>query len=254
MSSLGMGVRLAAAVATMAFASMLGSAGCFSGGTSCEADEDCDGEAVCTGGECVGTISPGTTSGGSGATSTSGGGGTTPQCAPYGVALAVAELDEALGTEPKTQFPATFTEEGFVASLDTTACQPTAGVNNPHEKVLWMTCLDAYDCGGCEVWLGHYQGDDMNPEAWYLLGDDTDCAQFAGFYQIKEPAQVADPGGGGSRDACGDCLSSCSGLPSCCTGSGCACQGACTPTGCSAGSSFCCGPYGDCICTSSCPY
>ena len=54
--------------------------------------------------------------------------------------------------------------------------------------------------------------------------------------------------------ACSDCLAGCQGLPQCCTGLGCVCQDACTPAGCPPGTTFCCGPYGDCLCLEYCPY
>jgi hypothetical protein len=59
----------------------------------------------------------------------------------------------------------------------------------------------------------------------------------------------------GSGDACDECLDSCSGLSSCCTGSGCICEDECAVTGCTPPNELCCGPY-DCICLppGDCPY
>ena len=59
-----------------------------------------------------------------------------------------------------------------------------------------------------------------------------------------------------NQDSCSQCLSNCQGLPSCCIGSGCFCQQECTvsSTDCVEGTSFCCGPYGDCFCMANCPY
>lgn len=215
-------------------------------GCECKAGKRCDSGFVCVDSVCV------EGSGGAGE-----GGGAGPTCTGYPSEIAVAELEEALGAAPKTQFPALFSAEGRITSLDTTACAPTVGLHDPHAKVQWMTCLDAYDCGGCEIWYGYFAGDATNPESFWLVGDDagpSQCAPFVGFYRLEAPDTVADPSGGSAGDPCGDCLASCQGLPSCCTGSGCACQGACAPAGCSSGSTLCCGPYGDCICSSNCPY
>lgn len=60
--------------------------------------------------------------------------------------------------------------------------------------------------------------------------------------------------GGSGGDACSECLDTCKGLPGCCTGSGCMCDDECGVDGCTAPYELCCGPYGDCICTTNCPY
>lgn len=60
-------------------------------------------------------------------------------------------------------------------------------------------------------------------------------------------------GSSSAGDACSDCLSSCRGLSSCCTGTGCICQDDCAVTSCNPPAELCCG-VGGCICTSNCPY
>lgn len=60
--------------------------------------------------------------------------------------------------------------------------------------------------------------------------------------------------GGGGSSACDECLDGCQGLSSCCTGSGCICQDACQPEGCSAGMIRCCDDYGFCMCVADCPF
>ena len=61
-------------------------------------------------------------------------------------------------------------------------------------------------------------------------------------------------GSSGGVDVCSACISSCSGLPSCCTGAGCMCMDACAPTGCLSGAALCCGYDGFCFCDPNCPY
>lgn len=63
-----------------------------------------------------------------------------------------------------------------------------------------------------------------------------------------------DPGPGG--DACTECIADCSelNLPQCCTGVGCLCEDECATDDCPSGWTYCCGPYGDCLCLPDCPY
>ena len=60
-----------------------------------------------------------------------------------------------------------------------------------------------------------------------------------------------------ASDECANCLSSCQGMPSCCTGSGCICYEECTLNQpCPEGSEWCCSSSGDCFCMppAQCPY
>jgi len=97
------------------------------------------------------------------------------------------------------------------------------------------------------------------------FGDSTSCAiECTADSQCVTGCCAGLEGGGGAcgassfcgpptSDPCGDCISACSGLPSCCTGLGCICQDECAVSGCTPPAEFCCGPY-DCICTTNCPY
>ena len=227
--------------------------------------------AILVAGSCLGTGGeedevpdpPGEEGGGADGGEGGDGGGTSPRCEAYPDALAVARLNEALGPAPATQL-ALELRDGVLERLDLLDCRQVAGEGSPADRVGWMSCLEAYACGGCEVWLGWYEGDGADyPESWYLVSGETNpasCDKYDGFYNVGDGSQATsesptpDPGGGASGDACSDCLSACSGLPGCCTGSGCMCQGSCQPAGCGSGFGYCCGSYGDCICMQNCPY
>lgn len=56
---------------------------------------------------------------------------------------------------------------------------------------------------------------------------------------------------GGGGDPCGDCLDECTGLPGCCTGSGCACENACMPSSCTPPYQLCCNAM-FCLCLEVC--
>jgi hypothetical protein len=61
-------------------------------------------------------------------------------------------------------------------------------------------------------------------------------------------------GNGGTTpavDSCGNCLTDCAGLPGCCSGEGCTCEGACMPSNCSAPYQLCCNAY-FCLCRETC--
>lgn len=109
------------------------------------------------------------------------------------------------------------------------------------------TCTYAND-GDC---------DDGGPGADYSLCDyGTDCGDCGSRYgeaPAPEPEPQPEPT---PADPCDSCLDSCRGLSSCCTGMGCICEDECAPApgDCGPGTSFCCGPYGDCLCLPNCPY
>ncbi len=192
--------------------------------------------------------------------------GPAPACKAYPEPVAIAALNEALGPAPEPQLSVTFFGAGSIQTVGGAECAPFASSTDPSTLgTNWMSCFESYDCGGCEVWAGYYEGDAQYPEAWYLISRDQDaaCARYDAFYQLLDPKTVASGGGalegevvggdGGGGDPCGDCLSSCQGLSSCCTGTGCACESACAPKGCLPGLTMCCG-IGSCICTDNCPY
>jgi hypothetical protein len=209
-------------------------------------------------------------SGGTGGTSNqSGTGGTgTPEipagpavaCSmTYPATVAVAVLVEAIGTSPAPQHSVTFYEGGSMRTVGDLDCAPTGMTLTSAD-----TCSEDYACGPCKMKL--YAPLPSGSSTPYFGLDsfekNADCESFRAFYRLMDPKDAA--GGGGIRmnapvpgnatsDPCGDCLSACQGSDSCCTGTGCTCQGACEPTGCVGGLSLCCG-FGGCICTDNCPY
>jgi hypothetical protein len=236
----------------------------------CAMDAQCPSENVCDAGSCVPASELEDDSGpapADGAPETGGveGDGPMPSCERYPDPVAIAALQEGLGEAPEPQLSATFLGLGALGTLGGTTCAPTTSDTDPATLgTNWLTCMESYDCGGCEVWAGHYEGDPDFDESWWLVArdPDPDCNRFEAFYRLLEADVVATGGGvldgevegdDGVGDACSACLESCSGLSSCCTGTGCACEGACQPTECLAGLAHCCG-IGSCVCTDNCPY
>lgn len=185
----------------------------------------------------------------------------------------VARLDEGFSPEPRAQLSALFFAGGALRSVDGQECTPGTDLPNPHEdRANFADCFESYTCGGCPFWV-IYDADDqlygLDSGGWYLVGefpDDPDavvCEEHLGLYRLVDPDTVTHPAdndaepSGGAGDVCSACLSDCQNVPgtSCCTGSGCLCEDECRPAPSDCGTrTFCCGPYGDCICTNNCPY
>lgn len=151
--------------------------------------------------------------------------------------------------------------------LDGFACEPvfpgyitaaTAFGSDEYE------CEQYYLCGCCIVEFKRQPlglpGEEVRNDIWQVYPQFPGCeiglkqAQYIFNVDFEDAPPVTDPGGG-EGGACSDCLSTCSGLDSCCTGTGCICEDACRPSNdCPEGSRYCCGPDGFCFCTDACPY
>ena len=201
--------------------------------------------------------------------------GPTHECASPPQTEMVARLDEGFREEIRTQLSALFYKGGALRSIDGFECTPGTDLPNPHvDRAKFAECFEAYTCGDCPFWVMYDEDDDLygveDQGVHYLAGefpDDPDavrCPEHLGLYRVIDPDAVTQPDADNakpasrSNDICSDCLSSCQGVPgtSCCTGKGCLCEDECrpAPSDCSGSSTFCCGPYGDCICLSNCPY
>lgn len=191
---------------------------------------------------------------------------TASKCPRYTAATAVAGIEEAWGEAVKVQLSVAFYPGGAIRMLDGQACRESSADTEPNDMAGWMSCWEPYDCAGCELWLGYYEGSDELEESWYLIrprgaAGAAACDAYSAFYRILDPGQASSDVGidappmlAGESSACDDCLATCSGIQGCCTGSGCICQAACAPTGCQSPARLCCGSFGDCFCTPNCPY
>lgn len=85
-------------------------------------------------------------------------------------------------------------------------------------------CNDLWQCGPCQILIHH---DAARTSGAWVMGlwneEASGCSQYNAVYWL-EPSG----GGSGGPSPCSDCLSTCQGLPSCCTGSGCMCESECS--------------------------
>lgn len=234
---------------------VVGTAGLGCASTSADDDDDASEESGGKGGS-GGTSSGSGGTGGSGVTEIPA--GPEAACPAYPETVAVAVLVEAIGLSAAPQHSVTFYEMGSLRTIADIACTPTGEMLMSADG-----CLEKYRCDTCEMTLyAPSPGTMSRPWGLDSFEANPDCERFRAFYRLMDPKDVA--GGGGiqdrmavpgnaTSDPCGDCLSACQGDSSCCTGSGCTCQGACEPTGCVGSLTLCCG-FGGCICTDNCPY
>jgi len=196
-----------------------------------------------------GTSSGGTSSGGTSSGGTSGG---APTCPFPGKATTASEVSDTTG-QSKDKLPAQFTN-GALSKLDGKACSIVA--SPPALAGDWGSypCHDAYDCGGCLVYVVS-PATSTTTGNWFLLGANSatygatpGCPEMSGTYNICAPncaGKVCGADGcNGSCGACGSgqccdkqdkcvndpcayCLDSCKGMPGCCMGAGCICDSAC---------------------------
>jgi hypothetical protein len=216
----------------------------------CDTDQDCASDRVCENGECVARGDGESGRGGSGGGSSMGGTG-------------AGTASGGTGNAP--------TESGCLASweaaskkcsLADTYRQPVLDDCERRRNNQPPACLDEFDAGlACEA----------SESAWACGEGDTNQATLIGCAeQVATHRRCLDAnagegtggsggsggtGGGTSQSACDECLDTCSGLPSCCTGTGCICESSCRPSSdCTSPAVYCCGPDGFCFCTSNCPY
>lgn len=186
-----------------------------------------------------GTSSGGTSSGG-------------PTCPFPGKVTTASESSDTTG-KSKDKLLAEFSN-GALSKLDGKPCSIVA--SPPALAGDWGTypCHDAYDCGGCLVYVIS-PGTATTTGNWFLLGAFSatygatpGCPEISGAYAICAPNCAAklcgSDGCNGSCGACGtgqccnkqdqcvndpcaNCLDACKGMPSCCTGAGCICDSAC---------------------------
>ncbi|HKO90376.1 MAG TPA: hypothetical protein VJU61_04445 [Polyangiaceae bacterium] len=105
----------------------------------------------------------------------------------------------------------------------------------------FATQPDEYLCGGCEFKVHAETLNGSTPTLWtieprscQMAGCAAYCCTDDGFVlgkgyalQQRPPGSSSSGSGSGSGFVCSDCISSCRGLPSCCTGTGCICDSAC---------------------------
>ncbi|MBN2342226.1 MAG: hypothetical protein JXX29_23720 [Deltaproteobacteria bacterium] len=175
-------------------------------------------------------------------------GGTTacqPENAPVisafsGSSGCVAEGDEVILTW-STENAVACTLEGPINTADDNEIQ-SVDVNGSltfNSKVDNWSCLSSH-------WYLHCENEDGYGVGAAVNGCEGDCLATLVFGDSSST----------QSSACGDCLDSCQGLylDSCCTGTGCLCQDACTPSDCDGMRVRCCDDYGFCMCVDSCPY
>lgn len=191
------------------------------------------------------------------------GGAPTPAACPFPVDDVTAHRQQDPLGSSKDPLAAKFSG-GRLVELDSKACTPDSSVTPSGD---WGTyqCRDGYSCGGCIVFVVS-PTDAKQLGNWFLLGEYSatngttqGCKDLSGSYDICVPdcagKQCGDDGCGSFCgvgcgqgnccnkqnqcvvDTCTTCLDACndacSGIPSCasscCTGSGCQCEGACAP-------------------------
>src|SRR5262249_20350090 len=143
------------------------------------------------------------------------------------------------GATPNANARVEFSASGALVSIDGTACtfaaDQTPPATGPHGS-----CFDRYDCGPCTIEVSVLD----------MLQLDGRCPPYDATYTICNLTQSCDGAVCGSDscgvvcsatpcpsgmvcnsghcmtppDPCAMCLDACSGLPGCCTGTGCICD------------------------------
>jgi len=235
----------------------------------CDTNEDCASDRVCEDGECVERGeggesarggSGGSGTGGTGGSSKGGTGGETSSGGTGNVATESGCLASWEAASRKCSIPESYRQAVLDDCERRRAGQPAA-------------CLDEFDAGlACEASESAWTCNDSGQ------GSPTGCAEQIATHKSCLDANAGEgtggsgatggtggtgggfnptggTGGTGGNSACDDCLDTCSGLPSCCTGTGCICESSCRPSSdCVGTQTYCCGPDGFCFCTSNCPY
>lgn len=103
-----------------------------------------------------------------------------------------------------------------------------------------------------------WNGCDLSAESDIPYSSDESVSESACQYGVTSCSGSGGTGGNGAAgsgggDPCETCLKSCSGLSSCCRGNGCICENECLES-CVLPAELCCNSYGDCICTTNCPF
>jgi len=102
----------------------------------------------------------------------------------------------------------------------------------------YETNPDEYLCGGCQFRVQAETLDGRTPVVWTIAPSSCQMAGCAAYcctddgivfgknYALQQRPPGSSSGSSGGS-ACSECISSCRGLPSCCTGTGCICDSAC---------------------------
>lgn len=227
-----------------------GSGGSATGGSTNTGGSTSTGGGTGTGGS---TSTGGTSGSGSGGTTSTGGTSGSTGCSP-GNATCGFPIDAADARRGTESLALEF-KSGSLASIDGECCVPDA-TPAAGDWGSWP-CKDGFKCGDCLVYLI-----DPDPQAtinkWFLVdaaqgtsGAVQSCAGITGVYDVCIPDctgkicgndgcngscgacsgsnMVCNASGSCEYDACGACLDNCTdlGLPGCCTGAGCLCEGDC---------------------------
>jgi hypothetical protein len=130
-------------------------------------------------------------------------------------------------------------------------CQSAEETGASQSTWLLFACSESCQSSGYDVTTGC--DFDANNVPWcYCSHCQCGDGQCQSFSPCNESQANCSADCGTTNTACDDCLESCQGMPSCCTGYGCMCQDECAITSCTPPYQLCCGPYGDCICLQSC--
>jgi hypothetical protein len=147
-------------------------------------------------------------------------------------------------------------DQGTLTTFEGAACRAASSGAKTSE---FGSCRQYYVCGCCGIQLER-SGSEAVIERVSSLSGESCSPDFPANtdYEVRSvPSGTggqAGTGGASSMSACDTCLSTCRGLSSCCSGVGCICERDCQVTSCGPGTTLCCGPYGGCFCSDSCPY
>jgi hypothetical protein len=153
--------------------------------------------------------------------------------------------------------PGTAGTSGSSGTVGSGGAAGTLGGANDDCKAIGELCEDIFDCCGYEQGLALCSGVGFDPTICQpSCSDDSECLPGCclDWGEGRFCSEITSCHNTTGSDACDECLETCSGLSSCCTGLGCICEDACRVTGCNPPARLCCGPFGDCICTANCPY
>lgn len=147
-------------------------------------------------------------------------------------------------------------DQGALTTFEGVACRAASSGAKTSE---FGSCEQYYVCGCCGFRLERSGSGAQIEQVPSFKGESCspDFPQRTQ-YEVRAPpismGGQAGTGGTSSMSACDTCLSTCRGLSGCCSGVGCICESDCQVTSCGPGFTLCCGPYGGCFCSDSCPY